>query len=258
MQALLRPAGSGGSIDATLFAAFDLSPNDTMPPNLLVKFRSIRAAKNVVIFDATACGGAALRIAQRIKRKAGLTPRQPKGPSASAQLSAGSGFEDMRPMGAPATVREPDATAAVSPNSAMMFGDVINQTGVGSAVGQMRQALAAGKTIHARVVSGLGYGQGTTASGKKTVDLKAKRFAIGAPPEEHSLLIIGFEGNRFVFHDPDSGVSSSPEQGFGLLTFDSGDGRLSTAFNAGDMTVDAGGEHSRGDKRYQVIRIESV
>ena len=259
MQALLRPAGQGGAIDATLFAAFDLSPNDAMPPSAIVKFRSLRALKAVLAFDSVGCGGHALRVAQRLKRKGGIVPPKAKGGSVSARLATGAGFEDLRPMGSASSANEPAATAAVDPTSPGMFGDVINQSGAGSAIGQIRDALAAGKTVHARVLSGLGYGQGTTATGKIGPDIKAKRSAIGAPPEEHSLLIIGSDGGTaFVFHDPDAGVSHTPEAGFGMLFFDAADNRLSTAENPSDLAVDADGKHGKGDKRYQIISLQSV
>lgn len=262
MKALLRSAGSGGTIDAALFAALDLSPNDAMPQTVLVQFRSIRAARAVFNFDLTACGGAALRIARRVQRRGGVVPRKAKGADVSARLAAGTGFEDLRPMGSPSSAREPAATAAVTPtasNNSKMFGDVLDQVGVAGVVAQIRSALADGKTVHCRVLSGLGYGVGTTATGSTTPSAKAKRAKIGAPPEEHSLLLIGSDGaNIFVFHDPDAGVSHSPEPGFGLLTFDAAEGRFSTAENAGDLVVAQDGKHARGDKRYQVISAVSV
>ncbi len=258
MQALLRPGGAGGSIDATLFAAFDLSPNDAIPPATLAKFRSLRAAKAVLGFDSSACGGHALRVAARLARKGGIVPPKPKPASVAQQLSTGTGFEDLRPMGSTSSANEPAATAAVNPASPASFGDVVNQTGTAGVVGQMRAVLDSGRTVHARVVSGLGYGVGTTATGKTAPDIKAKRIPIGAPPEEHSLLVIGSDGGTaFVFHDPDAAVSHTPEAGFGMLFLDS-DGRLSTAETPGDLGVDQDGKHARGDKRYQIIRVQSV
>jgi hypothetical protein len=129
---------------------------------------------------------------------------------------------------------------------------------VSGAVGQLRDALDAGRTVHARVLSGTGYGVGTTAAGKNAASGRARRLALGAPPEEHSLLIIGFDGDTFVFSDPDAAVSHTPEPGFGELHLDATDNRLSTAENPADMAVTPDGEHSRGDKRYQIIRIETV
>jgi hypothetical protein len=80
---------------------------------------------------------------------------------------------------------------------------------------------------------------------------------IGAPPEEHSLLIIGYDGDTFVFNDADAAVSHSPETGFGLLHYDPTDDRLSTAADPKEMPVDGKGKHRRGDKRYQIIELNT-
>ncbi|MCA1682084.1 MAG: hypothetical protein LC700_02920 [Actinobacteria bacterium] len=77
------------------------------------------------------------------------------------------------------------------------------------------------------------------------------------PPEEHSLLIIGFDGNKFVFNDPDAGVSSAHGTGFGSLTFDSASGRLSTAADAASLIVDAHGKHT-SEKRYQILTLNTI
>jgi hypothetical protein len=65
-------------------------------------------------------------------------------------------------------------------------------------------------------------------------------------------------GEKFVFHDPDPASSNSFEAGFGLLTFDSANGRLSTAESGTDMVVSADGLHANGDRRYQIISLTSV
>lgn len=244
MQAILKPSKSaGGAIDAELFAAFDASKDDAIPPSLLLKFRSLRPWRAVSSFDKSACGNHALRIARRISQKGGLVPLTAKGASVSAVLATGTGTNDMRPVG----------------DKDHFLGDVIGQTGVGGAVAQMRRALDAGRTIHARVLSGIGYGVGGTATGATTSKATAKPVAIGKPPEEHSLLIIGYDGDKFVFNDPDPKSSNIFETGFGLLTFDSTAGRLSTAASSTDMVVDAAdGHHANGDKRYQIIKLASV
>ena len=48
-----------------------------------------------------------------------------------------------------------------------------------------------------------------------------------------------------------------PRPGFGMLFLDT-DGRLSTGETPGDLDVDQDGKHARGDKRYQIIRVQSV
>jgi len=157
-------------------------------------------------------------------------------------LAAGTGTNDMRPVG----------------DNDHFLGDVIAQTGVGAAVAQMRRALDDGKTVHARVLSGIGYGIAKTATGATTSSPTAKPIPIGKPPEEHSLLIIGYDGDKFVFNDPDPNSSNIFEAGFGLLTFDSANGRLSTAESGTDMVVSAAGLHANGDRRYQIISVTSV
>ena len=275
MLVLLKKAGSGGSIDAALFAALEASATDQLPATELLPFRSLRALKAIAAFDATACGGHALRLAQRVLRKGGLVPRKVKGASMAAVLASGAGFNDMRPMANLSSTREPTATRAVTAGATELLGDVIDQAGASSAAAQMRKALSDGKLIHARVVSGEGYGAPGTSVGKidpitkKRVDepasITAKRHAIGKAPEEHSLLIIGFDGDKFVFHDPDASVSSGAGggPGFGLLFFDAVENRLSTAKSPADMLVDEKGKHNAGqhgahDKRYQVISLTSV
>jgi hypothetical protein len=61
-----------------------------------------------------------------------------------------------------------------------------------------------------------------------------------------------------VFNDPDPKSSHIFEAGFGLLTFDSGNGRLSTAESGADMVVSTAGLHANGDRRYQIISLTSV
>jgi hypothetical protein len=78
-----------------------------------------------------------------------------------------------------------------------------------------------------------------------------------APPEEHSLVIIGRNLDTFVFHDPDATVSKTPEPGFGLLHFDPSRGTLHTAASPAGLPVDSNGKSIVGDKRYQVISIST-
>lgn len=276
MLVLVRKvAVSGGAIDAALFTALEANANDTLPTTEFFPFRSLRALKALAAFDATACGGHAVRVAQRVLRKGGLVPRKKKGLAFAAVLASGGGFNDMRPMENLTSTREPTATRSVKSGATELLGDVIDQSGAGSAAVQMRQSLSDGRLIHARVLSGEGYGAPGTSVGKidpktkKRIDeqaeIKAKRHPIGKAPQEHSLLIIGFDGDKFVFHDPDAGVSAAAGggQGFGLLFFDSTENRLSTAKNPADMLVDPGGKHNAGqhgahDKRYQVISLASL
>jgi hypothetical protein len=276
MLVLVRKVSvAGGTIDARLFAALEASATDTLPETEFFPFRTLRALKVLAAFDAKACGGHAVRMAQRVLRKGGLVPRKKNGAAVSAVLASGGGFNDMRPMENLTSTREPAATQAVkAKKDALLLGDVISQTGAGAAAAQMRRALTDGRLVHARVVSGEGYGAPGTSVGKidpktkkrvdEPADIAARRHPIGKAPQEHSLLIIGFDGDKFVFHDPDAGVSTAGgERGFGLLFFDSTENRLSTAKNPGDMLVDQTGKHDAAqhgahDKRYQVITLASL
>jgi peptidoglycan hydrolase-like protein with peptidoglycan-binding domain len=237
MLALLRGSGlSGGGLEQILWAALNKDATNALPN--LAPHRSLRVLRSLVTFDKSGCGTHALQAATRLKKKGGLNGAPGKGTAFAARLATTS-TRDLRP--------KPDASSAI------YRGDVMGQSGVASAVDAMRKALDDGHVVHARVLSGVGHGSSAPAPNPK-----AKPTPIGPPPEEHSLLIIGFDGNTFVFSDPDASVSHTPEDGFGVLTFDSATGRLSTAADDSDMIVSTGGKHRRGDKRYQIISLTTV
>jgi hypothetical protein len=150
----------------------------------------------------------------------------------SAELVAGPGRRDRREVG----------------GSKRMFGDVIPQQGVASAVAALKKAIDNGHMIHARVLSGVGYGKGCAKQFEKKPG-----GALGPATAEHSLLIFARDGDTFLFSDSDASVSSTPKQGFGVLHF--ADDRLSTADGAADLPVTRCGNHARGDKRYQVMSL---
>jgi peptidoglycan hydrolase-like protein with peptidoglycan-binding domain len=255
MQALLRaPQGSGGAIDAALWAAFNLRPDNSLPTALLNRHRSLRTLRAVYAFDSSACGAHAGLVAKRLKSKGGIVPRTGATVALGATLASGGGIRDRRPIGIPASAFGAAATAAVLPRGDFMLGDHIFQVGVKNAVAKMKDALDAGQLVHARVLSGVGYG-GNVGPGQPA----AKPQALGAPPQEHSLLIIAYDGDSFVFHDPDAGVSHNPEPGFGMLHHDSADARLSTAADPGLLPVDgSSGKHRDGNKRYQIISVAAM
>ena len=138
-------------------------------------------------------------------------------------------------------------------------GDVLRQGGAAGAAAGMRRALDDGWILHARVLSGIDYGDGQSARDYDIADAAGKTprqpVALGKPPEEHSIMIIGYDGNQFVFWDPDSGSSNQHGAGFGAL-FVSGAG-LTTASSEGDLLVDNNGNHVPGRHRYQVISFGS-
>jgi peptidoglycan hydrolase-like protein with peptidoglycan-binding domain len=251
MQALLKaPSGAGGAVDAKLWAAFNASPDSSIPKTLLNSNRSLRVMRAVLGYNSGACGFHAARVAARLKAKGGIVKPSGKAPPSCPAMTKGSAIRDRRPMGKPTSAFGPAATAAVDPSSTHMLGDVILGSNALAAVALIQQALDNGYQVHARVMSGVGYGS-TGVLNPKSVPAPLST----PPPEEHSLLIFGYDGSTFVFHDPDAGVSHTPEGGFGKLHYDFTDDRLSTAENPGDMPVNADGKHRRGDKRYQIITL---
>lgn len=237
MQSLLRADRLGPSaIETQLWNALNADPANAMPS--LAPFLSLRTLMQLEAFDKQSCGFAAHKIAERLLQKGGVTPRPNAKTGAFSADLTGTCIRDRR-----------HAPSASSPT---MRGDVVRQGGVSSAVAQVKRALDAGQLVHARVLSGVGIGT------QRNVPFDTRPPAnVGNPPEEHSLVIIGFDGDQFVFNDPDASVSNSPERGFGFLFFDASEGRLSTARDASDLVVDPDGHHDRGDKRYQVLTLST-
>lgn len=235
MSALVHGFISGGAaIEDKLFAELDADPSGALPD--LTPYRDLLTLRVIVNFDFDACVHYANRITDRLKKKGGFTPRAPRPRGFSAALNSGTGTRDRRPVGG-ATHR----------------GDVIRQNGVASAAQQAKDALDDGLIVHARVLSGCGLGMGVVPP-----EPGATVIPLGIPGDgEHTVVIFAYDGDTFVFGDPDAAVSHTPEAGFGQLTFDSGAGRLSTALDDSDMAVDERGYHARGDKRYQVLWLAS-
>lgn len=239
MQSLLRANRLGPSgIETLLWDALNADPTNSMPS--LAPFLSLRTLMQLEAFDKQSCGFAAHKLAERLLKKGGVTARpDPKAGVFSANLNAtGVCMRDRR-----------HTPTASSPT---MLGDVLKQGNVSSAVAQLKKALDAGQVVHARVLSGVGIGTQSNVPFDSRPPVN-----VGQPPEEHSLVIIAFDGDKFVFSDPDASVSRSPESGFGFLFFDSLSARLSTAENVSDLPVEANGKHSRGDKRYQVLTLST-
>lgn len=238
MLSLLRANPLGpSSIETLLWNALNNDPANAMPS--LAPFLSLRTLLQLEAFDKQSCGFAAHKIAERLLKKGGVTARSdPKAGVFSADLTSSVCMRDRR--------------HAPNPFSPTMRGDILKQSNASSAVALLKKALDAGQLVHARVLSGVGIGT------QPDVPFDSKPpVNVGQPPEEHSLVIIGFDGDKFVFSDPDASVSNSPEAGFGFLFFDSSSGRLSTAENASDLPVTPNGRHSRGDKRYQVLTLST-
>ena len=131
--------------------------------------------------------------------------------------------------------------------------DEVKYRGLASVVAKMKQALDDGWFIHVRVMSGVRASKGGPG-GRNT--------PLSCTPEDHSLLIIDYYNNRFLFTDPDAAVTKSFSQGMGSLFYLSGSTeRLTTAKSnsISDRQINIAGYHSSGgEKRYQAIKLWSV
>jgi hypothetical protein len=231
VAALLRQPGRAGSdIDAALWA--EVNKTNSLP--VMSGLATIPTMIAVYGAESTMCGTAAARMAGRVRRAGGMQPGVSPGAAFGASL-----------VGGPA-VRNRHRPA---PNDNRLLGDVFPQANLGSVVNGIKAALDRGRLIHARVLSGVHLGIGCLAPNDKE-----KPRPVGDPGGgEHSIVIIGFDGDTFVFSDPDANVSHKPETGFGQLFV--ADGHLSTASSAADMFVSECGNHANGEHRYQIITV---
>lgn len=247
IEVLLKmPSQQGKAIYYELWG--QLNKTDLVPS--LDKYRSLPTLQAIWEWENVACGYMGNQVANRFTRKGGAKKINPdakrkKSTQVWAKFST-NGSRDMRP-GA----------------DGFRLGDVLIQNGVSSAIPKMQAALDDGWVLHARVLSGIEYGSveygqpGSVAGDfdKQAAKGKAPKQpqSIGTPPEEHSIMIIGYDGNEFVFWDPDSFNSNRRGSGFGSLFFSNG--KLSTAENSADLVVNNQGNHRRTtrDHRYQVI-----
>ncbi len=260
-----KPVQPGAVIEA-LWAGLEKSPDDKMPSVQTLK--SVRLFRRVRVFELTECGSHASRVAGRLHRKGGITALDRKVPPLNEVMGTFNIVTDFRPIGRPAGLDDASIEQAIdkSGSSDFMMGQVMQQTGVSSVVGRMQKAIDAGQLLHVRVVSGVGFGGKLGAPNKKATRVKSqlpKKDSKGNPKaitgfEEHSLLVIGFDQDKFVFNDPDANVSSDPKAGFGLLHFDNANSRLGTGETAGDMPVNEDGKTRTGQKRYQVISVKTI
>jgi Domain of unknown function (DUF4157) len=127
-------------------------------------------------------------------------------------------------------------------------GFLVNYRGLNSAISKLTRALDDGYTVHARILSGF-----DSACIPKTKPPEKPLPCEGC--DEHSIIIIGHEGNsKFVFwdaHPPSS--KGSLENGFSLLFFDGT--HFSTAKDSTDLAVNFKGVHKSGQHRYQVLSM---
>jgi hypothetical protein len=221
----------------------NLNSNDLIPD--LSQYRSLPILEKVINWENQACGYTGNQVASRFTQKGGAKKDNPDAKRRkSTQVGAtfaSSGERDMRKL-----------------SNGLRIGDTLIQNGVGSIVPKMQIALDDGWILHARILSGLGYGETEHARAFDKQEAMGKPpkqpQQLASPPQEHSIMLIGYDGNEFVFWDPDSGSSHTHGAGFGSVFF--ADGKLSTAQNTADMPVNDAGYH-HGEHRYQIITINS-
>jgi hypothetical protein len=236
LDLVAQPRKNAATLESSLWSELNASRTGTLPA-IPAEHLSLRTARMLSLFDAQSCGFHAHKIAERL-RKRGTTP-------AKNAISFSIGLVSSAPF----------ADQDRQLRGGRLLGEVVRQRGVAAAVAKMNTAIDAGQVVHARVLSGIGYGKGTAAPPGMIVR-NGQVFA-PEPPEEHSLVIIGRNLDTFVFHDPDATVSKSPELGFGLLFFDSSRGTLNTAASPAGLPVDTEGKNIVGNKRYQVLSLST-
>jgi hypothetical protein len=243
VEPLLKPAPKSG--EAIYYELWShLQKGDQIPS--LDRYRSLPTLQSIWSWENQACGYTGSQVATRYTRKGGAKKANPdakRGNSTRVWAAfATSANRDMRPS-----------------SDAFRRGDVLIQNGVSSAIPKMQAALDDGWILHARVLSGIDYGHGEAAKSFDKQNYKGKApkqpQRLGKPPEEHSIMIIGYDASEFVFWDPDSVSSNRRGAGFGSLFFSNG--RLSTARNDADLVVDINGDHHDGNHRYQIIHLGS-
>ena len=234
------PMAKGKTIYYTLWNAVN-GKADVIPD--LTPYLSVWIRECVDEWENQACGYTGSIATQRFVAKGGMkTVNADAKRRASTQAGgvlATSAMRDMRPVGG------------------MRRGDVLRQTG--GVAGRMRSAIDDGWILHARVLSGVGYGEADNARAYDAAAAKGRPphqpVPIGKPPEEHSIMIIGYEGSEFVFWDPDTGSSKTHGSGFGSLYANGSS--LTTAASDADLPVSDDGYQASGAHRYQVILFGS-
>lgn len=227
-------ATGGAGVEAILWQA--LKQKDELPD--LGRFRDLVTLRTVRKFDKVGCTVHVLQTAERLREKGGITGTGAARVPFARGLSNGAAIRNRAPVDDAEFPRH--------------RGDVLTQTGVSEIAERMRVLLDQGQVLHARVLSGVQEGMDTIEAEPGAVDKNVTVPTAG----EHSLLVIGWDDNKFVFHDPDPGGSKNPGGGFGFLY--EADGHLSTAWKKSELRVDRFGDHVIGDHRYQVLSVSTV
>ncbi|MEG4534872.1 DUF4157 domain-containing protein [Microcoleus sp. D2_18a_D3] len=244
IEPLLEPTSqTGRDIYNKLWG--QLQQTDRIPN--LDQYLSLPTLGAIWTWENQACGFTGNQVANRFTNKGGAKKNNPDAKRQDSTRVSTSGFassgeRDMRKL-----------------SNDFRLGDTLKQNGVGAKVPQMQKALDDGWILHARVLSGIDYGHGEHATAFDEQEAEGKPpkqpQPIGSPPEEHSIMLIGYDGDKFVFWDPDSASSNNPVPGFGCLTVS--ESMFSTAKNKADLPVDKEGNHNSGQHRYQIINVSS-
>jgi hypothetical protein len=205
---------------------------------ILEPYGTFDRLQGLALYSFNACDSTAFHIAKYFYQKGGfMTGTFNKNKSLSEKLCS---LIKRKPMPSNGEMREGDI--------------VVYRKNLNSIIEKMRIFLDDNHIIRARVLSGKAVGGDTPKPSPSCIQ------------EEHTILIIGYDANKFVFWDPDSGVShdysDSFGRGFGYLYYDGQ--RLTTARNSNDLVVDKKGFHSLGEnhsriqKRYQVLKVNAI
>lgn len=243
LNRLIRASAPDGK---TLYYSLwrELNQTDQIPD--LRDYMNLATLERIWTWENQACGYTGTNVVSRYTKKGGAKKANSsakRDPTTSFGATfATSGKRDMRK-----TLND------------LRVGDLLNQRGVAAAIPKMQAALDDGWVLHARVLSGIDYAAGEYAEEYDKQAAKGKPpkqpQALGEPHEEHSIMIIGYDGVEFVFWDPDSASSHRHGDGFGSLFYY--DDRLTTAETTFKLLVGDDGDHADGEHRYQIIKIAS-
>ena len=207
----------------------------------LSKYLSFPILRKISLYEIQACAATVGNVFEVYKKGggAGKGMRDPKN-AFSGRLFA-------------SAIAQRDA-CRVDSNRAL--GDIVKYVPLDPIIAKMKAAIDDGFALHTHVLSG--YGIGSDAPMTDCSSPESRKEAQKHCPAisgEHYILIIGYEGNKFLFWDAHASDSKELGGGFGYLFYSNG--RLTTAENDNDLPVDENGDHSGGQHRYQPLTIST-
>jgi hypothetical protein len=135
-------------------------------------------------------------------------------------------------------------------------GDIVEYVPLQPIVDKLKIALDDGFLLNTHVLSGYGVGHEAVVTACVTPAELSKRTPV-TPKGEHYIVIIGYEGSKFLFWDAHATDSHQFGGGFGFLFFDSANNRLNTAESDAKLPVDMAGNQGDGQHRYQPLTIST-